>query len=77
MTLPLLFVVFLKGEIQMNNIEVSVSKLNEIIESRQPAGVFYANDNGIYIGVDNRTGDAWTEDFHTKNECLLWLGLDA
>lgn len=58
----------------MNNVvEVSVDKLKEIIETRQPLGMFYAVDTGLYTAVDNRTGDAWTEDFITKERCLAWL----
>ena len=32
----------------------------EIIEKREPRGLFMV-DEPKYIGIDNRTGDAWTE----------------
>jgi hypothetical protein len=51
-----------------------------IIETREPIGLFYLkessifNDSGeIWIGIDNSEGNAWTEDFKTKQECLDWL----
>jgi len=45
-----------------------------IIERREPKGLFIRRvGKGQYVGIDNRTGDAWTEDFTTRNECLDWL----
>ena len=44
-----------------------------IIETRQPIGLFYEVDGDLYIGIDNSTGDAWVEEFKTKEECLAWL----
>lgn len=26
-----------------------------------------------YIGIDNSTGDAWTEEFPDLTECMMWL----
>ena len=53
--------------------EVSEEKMNSIIETREPRGLFL-HDTGIeVIGVDNSTGDAWTEEFPDRVECLLWL----
>lgn len=46
---------------------------NKIIESRKPIGYFYTFSSGIYTGIDNGTGDAWTEDFHSYDECMSWL----
>lgn len=39
----------------------------------EPIGQFFLQDGGKYIGIDNRTGDAWTEEFDSLRECLLWL----
>ena len=38
-----------------------------------PKGSFWCKDGGRYVGIDNRTGDAWTEDFATLSACLNWL----
>ncbi len=46
---------------------------NQIIETRQPIGCFYTSAFGIYTGIDNGTGDAWTEDFNSYEECMKWL----
>lgn len=38
-----------------------------------PIGRFYVKDGDVYVGVDNSTGDAWTEDFTTLEDCIEWL----
>jgi len=30
-------------------------------------------EDEIFIGIDNSTGDAWVEEFKTKQECMSWL----
>lgn len=58
----------------MNEIrKVTPDALSQIIDNRQPLGLFYALENGAYIGVDNRTGDAWTEAFPNLRRCKRWL----
>ena len=42
-------------------------------ESRKPLGLFIHRDKGKFIGIDNRHGDAWTEEFTTQKGCLKWL----
>lgn len=50
----------------------------KIIDSRKPMGVFYTKvANGTYMGIDNSTGDAWTEDFESLEDCLKWLEGDG
>lgn len=39
----------------------------------QPMGLYYLLDKDRFVGIDNRTGDAWTEDFDTIQDCLRWL----
>ena len=34
---------------------------------------YYDQDSSKYIGIDNTTGEAWTEEFDTKQECFNWL----
>lgn len=45
----------------------------EIIEKRKPEGLFWTEEDGKYVGIDNSTGDAFTEDFDTKERCFAWL----
>jgi|GEM_PF-3339334 len=35
--------------------------------------LFITIENGKYIGIDNTTNDAWTEEFQTYSECLEYL----
>lgn len=39
----------------------------------KPIGRFYSKEGDLYIGIDNSTGNAWTEEFKTKRSCLKWL----
>lgn len=52
---------------------VSRNEAVAIIETREPRGLFYTKDGGLYIGIDNVTGDAWTEEFESVRECKRWL----
>lgn len=46
----------------------------QIIESRKPRGLFFHGDEKVgYTGIDNRTGNAWCEEFPTKHACVKWL----
>ncbi len=45
----------------------------EIINTRKPLGLFYCVGINIYTGIDNRDGDAWTEDFKSLSTCKRWL----
>ena len=36
-----------------------------IIDSRMPVGTFYTVDDETVVGIDNTTGDAWTEESKT------------
>lgn len=45
----------------------------EIIEHRGRRGLFVQKDGARFVGIDNRDGDAWTEDFPTLSGCLMWL----
>ena len=52
---------------------ISQAKADEIISTLEPLGLFYCIRGGRYIGLDNRTGQAFTEDFPTLDECKEWL----
>lgn len=45
----------------------------EVIDTREPIGLYYVKEDGFYTGIDNSTGHAWTEDFDTKEDCFNWL----
>lgn len=45
----------------------------QVIRTREPIGRFYTWEDGIYTGIDNSNGNAWTEDFKTEDECFKWL----
>lgn len=53
--------------------EVTDAEAVVIITKREPRGLFYQKDGDITIGIDNTTGEAWTEEFNTLDECLAWL----
>jgi hypothetical protein len=44
-----------------------------IIEHREPKGLFYTMESGMFVGIDNSTGDAWVEEFQSEMECRDWL----
>ena len=52
---------------------VSQQEANAIIEHRGPRGLFVLETGVEYIGIDNSTGDAWTEEFLDLTECMMWL----
>lgn len=38
-----------------------------------PEGKFWCKDGDWYVGIDNSTGNAWTEEFKNKEMMLRWL----
>lgn len=56
-------------------IKVTSEEADKIIENRVPYGLFYLKDieTGRYVGIDNRSGDAWVEEFETLTRCKTWL----
>ena len=53
--------------------QVTQSEADEIIRTYEPHGQFYLLDGDTYVGIDNSTGHAWTEEFDTFEECKAWL----
>lgn len=53
--------------------EVSNKEAKKVINTREPLGKFWTKEKDIYVAIDNSTGDAWTEDFRTKEECMAYL----
>lgn len=56
-------------------IKSTVEGLKEVIDNREPLGLFWAKDNKVnkYVAVDNSTGEAWTEEFDEWEECKKYL----
>lgn len=52
---------------------VSTQRANEIITNYGPIGLFLIIENNMFVGIDNSTGKAWTEEFTDLNKCLKWL----
>ncbi len=52
---------------------VTAKEALEIVRTRKPIGLFYTIENGQYVGIDNKSGDAWTEGFDTCEDCIRWL----
>ena len=53
--------------------EISSIKAHEIINKRKPKGLFYTKSKSGYTGIDNISGNAWTEDFEHLDKCKRWL----
>lgn len=73
----------MKQQISINDLEIiGITKVNkemasQIIDSRIPLGRFYTiskvSGKKIYVGIDNRSGDSWTEDFKSLSSCKRFL----
>lgn len=53
--------------------KITASEADCIIYSRRPFGLFYLLHKGIYVGIDNSNGHAWTEEFTSLYQCKKWL----
>lgn len=54
--------------------QLTEAELQAVIETREPRGLFYYRSaDGSCTGVDNTTGDAWTEEFPNFLKCFTWL----
>lgn len=53
--------------------EITIEQALEIIETREPLGLFWAKDGRKYVAIDNTTWDAWTEEFTDKKLCMDYL----
>lgn len=58
--------------------KITPAEASAIIETRQPLGIFYCIEKDSacgrhYVGIDNRDGSAWTEDFKSLSACKRWL----
>ena len=53
--------------------KISSEQAERIIDTRLPLGLFYVRRAGVYIGIDNSNGHAWTEEFVNLRQCKRWL----
>ena len=53
--------------------KISDEQAGRIIDTRYPLGLFYVLKAGVYIGIDNSNGEAWTEEFSDLRKCKRWL----
>lgn len=57
--------------------QITQEQALEIIQTREPLGLFWhtSEHNGktVYVGIDNSSGDAWTEEFGDVADCMSWL----
>ena len=53
--------------------KVSPKYASQIIETREPRGLFWTEKDGVFTGIDNTDGQAFCEDFSNKEECFKWL----
>lgn len=55
--------------------EVGRAEAKNIITKKSPIGKYWLFDVATcaFVAIDNTTGDAWTEEFDTKEDCLKWL----
>ena len=54
---------------------LSLTVMETVISGRLPfsRGKTDVYKRQIYTGIDNGTGDAWSEDFDSREECMKWL----
>ena len=52
---------------------VKQATLKRVIGERKPVGMFLTRDVGVWVAMDNSTGDAWTEDFKHLLTAIRWL----
>lgn len=58
---------------------VPINELYKIIETRKPIGLFLSREKkkgrqkGLFVAVDNLTGNAWTEEFIELEDAEDWL----
>jgi hypothetical protein len=53
--------------------KITPEQADSIIDTRKPLGLFYALKTGVYIGIDNSSGQAWAQAFPNLRNCTHWL----
>ena len=57
--------------------QINKEQAEALIEDMKLLGKFYLEDNGVFVGFDNSTGDCFVEEFKDKDTCLAWLNNDS
>lgn len=57
----------------MKPLKIDEKTALNIIENRMKKGLFYFNNENVYVGIDNSNGEAFTEEFSNESDCLNWL----
>ena len=53
---------------------ITKEDMRKMFDTRKPRGLFFhGSAKKGYTGIDNRTGDAWTEEFKCIESCVQWL----
>lgn len=61
-------------EVRVNfMIHVSREQATQIIKGKGPKGLFYTINDGLYLGIDNRSGETLLKEFTNRQECFDWL----
>ncbi len=67
----------MKNDIQLITREYANKILDSTGKKYKPLGLFLISDEEdgetIWTAIDNSTGDAWTEEFDTRNRAVRWL----
>ncbi len=53
--------------------KVSEEEAAKVIDTRKPIGKFYLTQGRTIVGIDNTTGDAWTEEFKSFETFYHWI----
>lgn len=57
--------------------KISNEEMLNLIDTAEPRGLFYSEkEEGGFVACDNRTGDAWVEEFKTFKGCKAYLEED-
>ena len=54
--------------------EIGILQATQIIHDYSPIGCYWCvNGGGKFVAIDNRTGQAWTEEFDNKEIMMDWF----
>lgn len=53
--------------------KITKEEAHKIIETKEPLGLFWLEDDGKFIAIYNSTEYGLIEEFNNKEECLQWL----
>lgn len=52
---------------------VNTDEAKRILEEKEPKGLFWTISSGMYVGIDNISGNPFTQRFRNKEECFQYL----